>query len=370
MNVSLLTHYDKSIFGVDGVVCVSEKYDGWRMYYKKGKFYTRRDNEIKLPKKFYRDLAQYDYEFDGELWLGYGTTSSDITSVTDYKNAKYMIFDILSLDTKFKNRNAILNLVVKETDNIKIVKQYTCKTEKQMELVYNSVLKRGGEGVVIRPPSHIYKHGQRDKIFQKKKPLDTMEAIVVGYYNTNKIKIKDYVSSLVVESVKDKCRFKVSIKSTSPPKIGSVVTVSYSQRTVSGLPKHPVFVGVRGNADLPEEAIQALTKKKNYVFTPLVVDLEHPQCDGVITASECKTSPPRPISMGRHIYYDNEKGIKHKVSCDRAGKTAYCTCEAWKYQRLPAVYRTCKHCIMVYGYKPEVPWEVLERMKEREANRT
>ena len=167
----------------------------------------------------------------------------------------------------------------------------------------------------------------------------------------------------------EKCRFKVSIKTTSPPKIGSVITVSHMQKTSSGLPKHPVFEGVRDDVDLPEEAVNAIKKKKVYVNTPVIVDLDNPKCDGVITSTECKDKGkfPLEITKGRHVYYDNEKGTKHRITCDKKGISAYCTCEAWKYQKLPAIFRTCKHCIMIYGYKPNVPWDVLQRMKRRDS---
>lgn len=333
------------------------------MLYRKGKFYTRRGNEIDMPKKFYRALRGFGYEFDGELWLGYETTSSDITATTDFRDAMFMIFDIPDMEGPFSERYEELRSLDFCIENIQVVRQVGCRTEQFMEKYYQRVIARGGEGVVIRPCNHVYKYGVRDPLFQKKKLFETLEAIVVGYFNSAKgAKIKGYVSSLIVASVEDDTQFKVSFKSTSPPKEGSVVMVRYSQKTVNGLPKFPVFLGVRDEHDLPDEAIKAAMKRpRKYIITETVVDLDHPLCDGVVTQAD----GVREMDPGHHVYFDNGRGRKYKVTCDRSGETAYCSCEAWKYQHLPARFRTCKHCIMVYGYTPDVPWDVRERAEER-----
>jgi len=35
------------------------------------------------------------------------------------------------------------------------------------------------------------------------------------------------------------------------------------------------------------------------------------------------------------------------VKCSKSGNCVYCSCPAWKYQRLPPRERTCKHCVAV-----------------------
>ncbi len=367
----LLSPYDRSIFKRhDCGIYVSEKYDGWRMYYTDGKFYTRRGNEIKLPKKFYRALAEFeDYEFDGELWLGYDTTSSDISAEADFATAQYMIFDIPNIAAPYKRRLRALQRLGIESDCIHVVEQTLCETRREMEEIYDAVIERGGEGVVLRPATQDYYHGVRDTDFMKKKPADRLEAIVVGYHNTVKgaEKQKGYVSSLIVRTVIDNLEFRLSYKDVDAPAVGSVVTVQYSQKTSTGLPKFPVLIGVRDKLDMPEEAVAAVKKYKKrqqvataekYKTEVSEWELSHKLCDGITTEKKCCKYGPLELNPGHHIYFDTQKGRIYKLVCDRAGKSVYCTCDAWKYQILPPVFRTCKHCIAVYDYQPRVPYEV------------
>jgi hypothetical protein len=77
----LLSAYDADTFVVHPYLYVSEKYDGWRLYFRNGTFYTRNGNPLALPADFADALNKHKgVEFDGELWMGYGTTSSDVTA--------------------------------------------------------------------------------------------------------------------------------------------------------------------------------------------------------------------------------------------------------------------------------------------------
>jgi hypothetical protein len=73
----LLSVYSKAIWTHQSELLVSEKYDGWRVYYRNGVFHTRSGKRIPVPARFYEILAPFRHlDFDGELWLGYGTMSS------------------------------------------------------------------------------------------------------------------------------------------------------------------------------------------------------------------------------------------------------------------------------------------------------
>jgi ATP-dependent DNA ligase len=386
----LLTQYDAAVFKKNPCVYVSEKYDGWRMYYHAGSFYTRAGNLLVLPDSFADALRVHEgYDFDGELWLGYGTTSTDVATF-DATTVRFMIFDAVHADAPtapYEQRLAALKTLDIAHDRITIVEQTVCNSEAELNAVYDAVIARGGEGVVVRIPSQVYVHGGRERFFMKKKPIDTVEALVTGYHNTGKACERmppGYVSSLIVKTLTEDAHvFKVTVKSTHPPPIGSVAMVRYSQTTATGLPKFPVLIGVRDAADMPLDVSKALLaeqmaktsrpKKAAGSFKPVdPAELDwlskHPKCAGIATAASCDCDGPSEFAAGFHKYYDNQRGDIYKISRAKDG-TYYCSCKAWLFQSLPAKYRTCKHCIAVADYQPVVPFAVRKAMAERKARK-
>src|SRR5665647_20365 len=67
-----LTKYDASLTQDWQYAWISEKFDGWRLVYKQGKFYTRSGRVIPLEARFYEEATLFgDVVLDGELWGGY-----------------------------------------------------------------------------------------------------------------------------------------------------------------------------------------------------------------------------------------------------------------------------------------------------------
>lgn len=371
----LLGTYDPEVFAKHRYMFVSEKYDGWRLYFRNGTFYTRRGNPLVLPTEFAEALAPFTgLEFDGELWMGYGSTSTDIAGFNP-ATVRYMIFDIPNAAKTFKERYTILRSLFINHPRIHIVKHFACETPYAVEFIYNQVLLRGGEGVVLRAPKQTYKHGARDPQFMKKKPAETLEALVQGYYTKDATKKPvGYVSSICVQSLDGQGHeFKVSVKSSSPPPIGSIVTIQYSQRTSTGLPKFTVLVGVREGADLPTDLVLPKPTKKtvpnDFKFTGgAVEELKRNRfCQGTYTAKETGAFE---LSSGKHCYLENGRGQYYKINRSRDGVIYYCSCEAWRYQHLPPMFRTCKHCIAIGNFQPKVPAAVAAAAEQRKALRS
>ncbi len=411
----LLNAYDAAIFRRKQSVYVSEKYDGWRAYYRAGTFYTRAGNILAVAADIAAAMdaasaAAGGLDFDCELWMGYGCTSSDVNGVDP--SARIMVFDAPNAAHSYAERAAILSRVDFAHERISIVEQTVCASEAEMTAVYDAVVARGGEGVVLRLADQAYEHGVRGRYFMKKKPVESCEAIVRAHHTTAGAGTKEvagYVSSLIVESLDArKAIFKVSVKTTAPPAIGSIVTVNYCQETSTGLPKFPVLVGVRAAADMPadvavavESAAPESAAPEPVPAAPKVKTVKLPKepcvkknpaavkrmsgysegevetlktywlCQGVVKADEIDA--PLDFKPGHHYYLDNGKGSFYKVTRARAGDVYYCSCDAWKWQALPACYRTCKHCIAVANFRPDVPAAVRaacqKRKEERQAAR-
>jgi DNA ligase-1 len=410
----LLHGYDAAIFRRKQAVYVSEKYDGWRVYYRAGTFYTRAGNILAVSADLAAAVdaasaAHGGLDFDGELWMGYGRTSSDVNGVD--ASARLMFFDAPNAAHSFAERAAILARIDFAHERIGVVGQTVCANEAEMTAVYDAVLARGGEGVVLRLADQVYEHGVRARYFMKKKPVESCEAIVRAHHTTAGAGAKDvagYVSSLIVESLDArKAIFKVSVKTTAPPAIGSIVTVNYCQMTSTGLPKFPVLVGVRAAVDMPADVAVAVEAavvvepavpvavvepvapasaapkpakvprvKKNPAavkrisgYSEYEVDVmkSYWLCQGVLNADEI--TAPIDIKPGHHYFLNNGKGSHYKVTRARAGDVYYCSCDAWKWQALPACFRTCKHCIAVANFRPEVPAAVRDAAQKRKEER-
>ncbi len=406
----LLNAYDAAIFRKKQAVYVSEKYDGWRVYYRAGTFYTRAGNILVVSPELAAavDAASASHgglDFDGELWMGYGRTSSDVNGVD--ASARLMFFDAPNAAHSYAERAAILARVDFAHERISVVEQTVCANEAEMTAVYDAVLARGGEGVVLRLADQVYEHGVRARHFMKKKPVESCEAIVRAHHTTAGAGTKEvagYVSSLIVESLDArKAVFKVSVKTTAAPAVGSIVTVNYCQETSTGLPKFPVLVGVRAAADMPADvavaveaveaepaapvvAVEPAAPKVKTVKVPRVkknsaavkrmsgysegeveVMKSYWLCQGVLNADEI--TAPVDLKPGYHYFLNNGKGSHYKVTRARAGDVYYCSCDAWKWQALPACFRTCKHCIAVANFRPEVPAAVRAASEQRKAER-
>jgi len=410
----LLHGYDGAIFRRKQAVYVSEKYDGWRVYYRAGTFYTRAGNILAVSADLAAavDAASANHgglDFDGELWMGYGRTSSDVNGVD--ASARLMFFDAPNAAHSYAERAAILASINFAHERIGVVAQTVCANEAEMTAVYDVVLARGGEGVVLRLADQVYEHGVRARYFMKKKPVESCEAIVRAHHTTAGAGAKDvagYVSSLIVESLDArKAVFKVSVKTTAPPAVGSIVTVNYCQETSTGLPKFPVLVGVRAAADMPADVAAAVVEsaapesaapvavvepaapesaapkpvkvprvKKNPAAVKRISGFSEYEvaamksywlCQGVLNADEI--TAPIDIKPGHHYFLNNGKGSHYKVTRARAGDVYYCSCDAWKWQALPACFRTCKHCIAVANFRPDVPAAVRDAAQKRKEER-
>lgn len=370
----LLSAYDPATFKAHPYLYVSEKYDGWRLYFRNGTFYTRSGNPLALPEDFATALNKHkDLEFDGELWMGYGTTSSDVTSFNP-ATVQYMIFDVPNAAKTFEERLAILRTLRFDHPRIHPVEHKECQNAETMDLLYKEVLDRKGEGIVLRTPTQIYNHGTRDDEFMKKKPNETMEVIIQDYHTSDPLKFPEgYVSSLYVMSLDGGAHeFKVNFKGFNPPAKGTIATIRYTQRTSTGLPKFPVLLYERAGADLPADVKMAAAmnpkpnKKPKTGFKHTLAEIGrlqmHRLCEGVCTMYDA-----RPLEKGNHCYVDNGRGSFYKVSRSRDGAVYYCSCEAWRFQYLAPVFRTCKHCIAVGNFKPVVRPKLLELAAAKKA---
>jgi len=411
----LLSVYSKAIWTHQSELLVSEKYDGWRVYYRNGVFHTRSGKRIPVPARFYEILAPFRHlDFDGELWLGYGTmssagrddddttecgktfgTSASIIGGLTREDLRFKVFDLPNVNLPYMARYTLLQLIFhlilqKTPDSpIQLVEQKVCKSHSEVQTFFQEVIDRRGEGAVVRPLDVGYQMGIRHPYVMKLKEHNSIDATVVDYFLTERgletrqrletmapkdpisgdSTDKGFVSSLVCRTLesaetKEGIIFKVSFRGTNPPPIGSVITVRFSQWSPYGLPKFPVFVCIRDSSDMSEpkkeviarvpvertvakkpakeRVVEYMSEKKDYY-------LSAPNCRGLIKATEYrKGETPVELNPGEFLFWENEKGTWYKIMRAKRIDSVYCSCDAWKYQRLAPALRSCKHIRAIF----------------------
>ncbi len=350
----LLSVYGESILAKSASWFMSEKYDGWRMMYHKGEFTSRSGLKINVPPEMMKDIEQFGDDnnliFDGELWNGYGKFTeiqSDLN--VSSTNLKFLVFDMPSAPGNFQERLKELSKCFAEVkiSTIKLVKhQEVGNTNVEtINKFYDNVIQNGGEGIVLKPSNLMYEFGKRSTMFLKRKPWDTMEVPIVGYFTSKeKQNNEGYVSSLVCETAGKP--FKVQYKNYNAPDIGTQITIKYSQTTVTGLPKFPQLLNMK----------PTITTKTTKIIKPepieIVQEKNVPSC--ALTIAEWTARGGFSLQNGEAVQVKSDRTDEvYIVKREKQGESVYCSCCAWKYQKLNPVCRTCKHCIAVLGVKAD-----------------
>jgi hypothetical protein len=194
----------------------------------------------------------------------------------------------------------------------------------------------------------------------KRKPFRDLEATVVGYHTiaprtaeSAAARPEGYVSSLICRIVAAPATadFKLTFKGARPPPIGALVTVKYQNLTDNGLPRFPTLKGLRASADAPAASAPksapatATVLPKGAVATTLK--------ELAVTASiAAESGVTLEFAPGSAIYVAaSAPGALCAYYCVRRPRQAealpYCTCAAWKFQRLAPPARVCKHTAAV-----------------------
>lgn len=233
---------------------VSEKFDGVRAIWDGKTFYTRRGNEINAPAWFTKDLPKTT--LDGELWLGRGqfdalsgAVRKDVPIDEEWKNISYMVFELPDAPGTFEARAKRIVEIVKKANlqHLKAVTQFRVSDEASLNLRLKQVVKNGGEGLMLHRADAEYITG-RNAALIKLKPQYDAEATVVAH-TAGRGKYKGKLGALVVETPEG-IRFKLGTgfsdaQRENPPKIGSLVTYTYKDKTKNGKPKFASFLRVR-----------------------------------------------------------------------------------------------------------------------------
>jgi DNA ligase 1 len=246
-----------------------------------------------IPNKFVQLLFGHSVfnGFDGELIVDspvakdvFQRTQSGVMSIEGEPAVKFYVFDDFLHPGGFSQR---FGSVHKRTLDKAVVEhvfhQWVYNVE---QVLYHEglCLGQGYEGVMLRGPSGLYKHGRstaREGGLLKLKRFEDGEAMVVGYTqlmtNTNKAKRNALghlersshksgmvgagtLGSLIVKDLKTKVEFDIGTGFTAEQRatlwqdhenlLGKVAKYKFQPVGVKDKPRFPVFLGFRSKVDL------------------------------------------------------------------------------------------------------------------------
>jgi DNA ligase-1 len=249
---------------------ISEKFDGQRAQWDPGKqcFISRYGNTINCPQWFLNYFSGLKIPIDGELFMGYGNW--DLTGIfrsqrpdeTLWKKVRLILFDIADSNAgtyearrlKLEDLNLKWNWEGASSGHVEIVPVRRAESRKDIEEEFKRVTARGGEGIMLNSPYHLYHDGKNSAILKYKQVMDD-ECVIVNYKMGNG-RLAGKLGSFVVHPIEDgqpiKSRefslagindaIRANYKHTH--KIGTVLHYRCAELTKDGKPKHPVYLGI------------------------------------------------------------------------------------------------------------------------------
>lgn len=346
----LCSPYSQALFYKNAEWLVSEKYDGWRMFYKNGEFYSRTGKPLNAPSHIREALdllhLPKDVVLDGELWLGYSGFQEISGAIEmDDANFKWLLFDMPSAEGGYAKRlEALKSLPQDMTGAIVVVEQTRVRNENELDELYDTICQKNAkvEGIVIRPADMPYCWDTRVINFMKRKPFQDAEAQVLCHLITEKAKtnlVEGYVSSLECQLLESGKTFRVSLRTNKGvPSVGSIITVQYQNLTKDGVPRFSSLKGVRSEQDMPPTQTKPMIQSWSPVLTTI------PKNARIMTMKEVQEQNGMTLRPREKIYIvaGGNLGGWHCITQPKVG-LPYCSCAAWRFQRLAPAKRICKH---------------------------
>jgi DNA ligase 1 len=233
---------------------VSEKLDGVRAIWDGQILRSRSGRTINAPRWFLDGLPKR--ALDGELWLGRGAferlsgvVRREAPDDAEWRQVRYMIFELPGAPGTFAQRAALIREVVKQADVpwLREIEQFSVVDRNSLQMRMKEVVKAGGEGLMLHRADALYETGRSDTLL-KMKPWEDAEATVIGY-QPGKGKHTGALGALRVRT-DDGREFSLGTGFTDqqrrdPPPVGSTVTYRYRDLTKTGLPRFASFLRVR-----------------------------------------------------------------------------------------------------------------------------
>ena len=300
----------------------SEKYDGIRAIWDGEKLVSRGSASAGGKPKVYTYVPEWFIKtlppgvaLDGEIWIsrGFFQKTSRLSTIKPGKTytkqqiediwlgkedppVVFKVFDIPNDSRPFEFRMKKLQTIIKDrkvcwdkldypgkkTFPIQFTEQVKIKSMEQLISLYKKLTSEGAEGIMLRAPGSPYET-KRSKYLLKYKIKEDSECVVRDY-TLGEGRLLGMLGSLKCELLKDglpsgvftqigtgftdsqRTNYNNEDSSEYIP-LGSVVSFSYMEMTDDGIPRHPVYRGIRDdfniNQNIKETKDQIILKNIN-----------------------------------------------------------------------------------------------------------
>jgi DNA ligase-1 len=233
---------------------VSEKLDGVRAFWDGQSLRFRSGLPIAAPDWFTAGLPKTP--LDGELWLGRGrfdelsgTVRKKLPVEAEWRQLRYMIFDLPGAPGSFAERSGRLQTLLTEANPpwLQAVAQNRLPDPASLQALLKQTVQAGGEGLMLHRANALWSPGRSDAL-RKLKPMPDEEARVLAHL-PGKGRHAGRMGALLL-ALPDGQQFALGTgfsdaQRAEPPPVGAVVTYRYRDRTPKGLPRFASFLRVQ-----------------------------------------------------------------------------------------------------------------------------
>ncbi|MBL8762316.1 MAG: DNA ligase [Phycisphaerae bacterium] len=238
----------------------SEKLDGVRALWTGRELLTRAGNRIAAP-AWWIDGLPTRHRFDGELWIGRGRFDH-VSGVVrrklggpEWSAVAFMVFDAPDAAGGLGLRLAFARRAIGLATHARVIDHAECSGPDQLRRQLARVISVGGEGIMLRSASASWRPG-RSAAWLKVKPRDESDGVVIGHVWRPRGTGPELVRALRC-TVDDGTGTPIGVdvgtglselQRLRPPAVGCLVRIVHAGRTPAGVPRHPVFAGVRADS--------------------------------------------------------------------------------------------------------------------------
>jgi len=234
-------------------VYAQNKLDGVRCMTTDNKLMSRKNKEfttikhIKLPE---------GHVLDGELYAHGLTFQDNMKIIKKYREGqtelvRYHVYDLPSATGGFIERYSKLQEVVNGFNNIEIVQTVLINNEEELLRFHEKSISEGFEGTIIRLDGIPYEFNKRSKSLLKLKDFIDEAYEIIDVVPSERIPKQGVVVCKMGDRQVFKCGMKMSheeredILINKKDVIGKTAEVRFFEFTDGGLPRFPVFYGIR-----------------------------------------------------------------------------------------------------------------------------
>ena len=273
----------------------SEKYDGYRARYmgeEPEKIFLSRQQKLFIAPEWFKE-AMPDINLDGELWVGrdnfqdMGVVRQKKPAEDGWKTIRYTVYDLPDVQKPFSERIKMLKRIVQKNEKrwnthrmtlgepfstfpcpLVFTEQTKITSFKHLETIYQNIISKGGEGIMLKHPSSVYED-KRSNYMLKYKPSFDEEAIIIDY-KEGKGKYKGMLGGFICKPLINKDTYHIidkdenhefaisgmddevreNYKESHP--IGTIISYEHSGKTKVGKPRFARYVRSRDDITLKD----------------------------------------------------------------------------------------------------------------------